>query len=212
MPVGKAHSLLLLPVKRKAFISEQNQQKFSTVQELVINVFRSELVQGVPCGVEAVSAQERHKLNLSCHLYAVTLLFKATSVFSLFCLLSVLRTEAVAGNCSITRQDARAGDAFTRTTTEEQGAAEGRFRQGSGEGAAPELGSAGTPLSDTGRGAPRRTGLCDPCGSLPNRAAARCDASESHGAYNEAPSRPRRPRPAPPPTCSRTLSIMEATM
>lgn len=82
MPAGKAHSLLLLPVKSKAFISAQNRQNFYTARELLINVFRSELVQGVPCGMETVSAQERHKLNLSCHLYTVTLLFKTTPVFS----------------------------------------------------------------------------------------------------------------------------------
>lgn len=82
MPAGKAHSLLLLPVKSKAFISAQNRQNFYTARELLINVFRSELIQGVPCGMETVSAQERHKLNLSCHLYTVTLLFKTTPVFS----------------------------------------------------------------------------------------------------------------------------------
>lgn len=82
MPAGKAHSLLLLPVKSKAFISAQNRQNFYTARELLINVFRSELVQGVPCGMETVSAQVRHKLNLSCHLYTVTLLFKTTPVFS----------------------------------------------------------------------------------------------------------------------------------
>lgn len=86
--------------------------------------------------------------------------------------------------------------------TEERGTAERRVRRGSGQGAARR--AAGTAHT---AGAQERCdpavrhrvwgpceepggGFSDPCGSLPNQAALRCDVSKSHGTYTAAPRSP----------------------